>query len=85
MSESEETEQSLLALGRAVHAMREKRRISRVALASASGIDLERIDALEAGRLDLPFDLLFPLAYALDTQPSELIALAERLMDGEAP
>ncbi|MHB1468100.1 MAG: helix-turn-helix domain-containing protein [Solirubrobacteraceae bacterium] len=63
--------------------MREERRMAPEELASASGIDLERIDALEAGRLDLTHNILFPLARVLDTQPSELIALVERLMGDE--
>lgn len=83
MSDSEETEQALLALGRAVRTTREQRRMAPEALALASGIDLKRIAALEAGRLDLPYQLLFPLADALDTSPTELVALAQRLLRDE--
>jgi transcriptional regulator with XRE-family HTH domain len=72
-------EPNLLALGRAVKLMREQRNMSADELAASSGILRERIDALEAGRLDPTYELLLEIADGLGTKPSALVTLAERL------
>jgi transcriptional regulator with XRE-family HTH domain len=51
-------------------------------LAAAVGVTRERIDAIEAGDVDLTYDVLVALASALHAQPSALVALAERLAAG---
>jgi transcriptional regulator with XRE-family HTH domain len=71
----------LAALGRAVRLMREQRGMSAEDLAEATGIGRQRIDALEAGRLDPTYELLLSLAQALGTRPSVLVALAQRLKE----
>ncbi len=72
-------EPNLVTLGRAVKLMREQRGMSTHELATSSGILRERIDALEAGRLDPTYELLVKITDGLGTQPSALITLAERL------
>ncbi len=61
--------------------MREQQAMSTSELANATGTSSKRIDALEAGRLDLSYALLLALAEALRTQPSTLVALAEQLRE----
>jgi len=72
-------EPNLVILGRAVKLTREQRGMSVDELAGSSGILRERIDALEAGQLDPTYELLVEIADGLGTQPSALIAHAERL------
>lgn len=59
--------------------MREQRSMNVDALADASGVRRERIDALETGQLDPTYELLVEIADSLGAQPSELVILAERL------
>jgi transcriptional regulator with XRE-family HTH domain len=70
---------NLLALGRAVVLMREKRGMSAHELAEASEVQLDRLDALETGQLDPTYELLVNVTDGLGAQPSELVILAERL------
>jgi transcriptional regulator with XRE-family HTH domain len=72
-------EPALSSLGRAVQTRREQRGMSVEALAEASGIPVERIGALEAGRLDPTYELLLEIADGLGSAPSELVSLAESL------
>jgi transcriptional regulator with XRE-family HTH domain len=72
-------EPNLLILGRAVKLTRKQRGMSAGELAEASGIPLERINALEAGELDPTYELLLEIADGLGIQPSALVVLVERL------
>jgi transcriptional regulator with XRE-family HTH domain len=69
----------LALLGRAVREQRERRRLSQSELAAASGVQERRIKALEAGRLDADFVLLFALAQALGVRAGEFVLRAEEL------
>lgn len=82
MPESGRSKPDLLLLGRAIRAMREQRGLAAHELASASGIDRGRIDALEAGLLDPTYEMLLALAHALGVQPSALVITAERIETG---
>lgn len=48
-------------------------------LASAAGVELTRLQALEAGRLDPPYELLVALAGSLGVRPSAFVIRAEAL------
>ncbi|HEY3865851.1 MAG TPA: helix-turn-helix transcriptional regulator [Solirubrobacteraceae bacterium] len=76
---------NLLVLGRAVRRMREQQGMSADELAGATGTSRHRIDALETGHLDPTYELLLALAEGLDTQPSTLVTLAERLKESNEP
>jgi len=74
-----EQQQQLLALGRAIREIRGERGMGVAQLAAAAGVDLRRIAALEAGRLDPSYELLFALAAALGVRASEFVVRAEAL------
>jgi len=74
-------QQDLLALGKAVRAVREERGLGVSELAAASGVAQPRIAALERGELDPHFELLLELAEGLGVRPSELFVRAEELRD----
>jgi len=76
-----ESRHELSLLGRAIRRMREQRGMSAEQLARATGISRQRIDTLEAGGLDPTYELLVRVAEALRTQPSILVALAERIAE----
>jgi transcriptional regulator with XRE-family HTH domain len=57
--------------------MREQRGLSTPELAAAGGMLPRRLQALEAGRLDPAYELVFALADALGVRPSVLITRAE--------
>lgn len=78
MPGSEKTKE-LALLGRVVRELREAREISQTELAAAVGVEQQRIDALESGRLDPDYVLLVRLAKALDVGAGALVARAERL------
>jgi transcriptional regulator with XRE-family HTH domain len=73
-------QQQLLALGRAVREIRGERGMGVAQLASAAGVDLRQIAALEAGRLNPAYELLLALAEALGVPASELVVRAEALL-----
>ncbi len=54
-------------------------------LAQASAVRRERLDELEAGQLDLTYELLVGIADGLGAQPSELVILAEQLSSSTDP
>lgn len=72
-------EQKLIWFGRAIHQAREERALSVGHLASKTGIDSQDLEALEAGRLDPAFDLMFVLAKALGADLPDLFCRAEAL------
>jgi transcriptional regulator with XRE-family HTH domain len=82
--ESEQREQGLVILGQAIRWMRDQHGLSASELAAAAHVELQRVAALEAGRLDPTYDLLLALARALGVQPSALIACAEDIGRGWA-
>jgi len=69
----------LAVLGRAVREQREQRGLSQGELAASSGVQERRIIALEAGRLDPDFVLLFALARVLGVRAGALVLRAEEL------
>jgi transcriptional regulator with XRE-family HTH domain len=73
-------QQQLLALGRAVREIRGERGMGVAQLASAAGVDLRQIAALEAGRLNPAYELLLALAEVLGVPASELVVRAEALL-----
>lgn len=83
--ESGHRDADLLILGRAVRRMREQSGMSADELADATGMSRQRVDALEAGRLDPTYELLLALAEGLGIQPSALVSLAEQLEDSDEP
>jgi transcriptional regulator with XRE-family HTH domain len=65
--------------------MREQQGMSADELAGATGLNRQRIDALETGHLDPTYELLLALADRLGIQPSELVTLAEQLEESNDP
>lgn len=72
-----------LALGHAVRFEREQRDMSSAALAAESGVAATRIEALEAGRLEVDYVTLVRLARALGLGAGELFRRAGRLAVGD--
>lgn len=79
MPTSRQPEQELVLLGQAIRQVREQRGLSTGELAASLGIERERLDALEAGRLDPAYDLLLALAEGLGVRPSAFVIRAEEL------
>jgi len=69
----------LALLGEAVRELREQRGLSQGELAAASGVPERRIKALEAGRVDPDFVLLYSLARVLGVRAGSLVLRAEEL------
>lgn len=67
---------ALTALGRTVRRLREQQNISAHELASAAGLQPERLAALEGGRLDPEFELMCSLADALNVTLTKLVGSA---------
>jgi transcriptional regulator with XRE-family HTH domain len=59
----------LIALGRTIRQLRTERNITEGELATAAGLTLGRLAAIEAGRFDLRLDVLFALAHELSVKP----------------
>jgi predicted transcriptional regulator len=70
---------ALLALGRAVRELREKKQVSVNELATTLGTTPRRIKRVEAGLVDVRFDLLVGLVKTLDVKRGELIGRMETL------
>jgi transcriptional regulator with XRE-family HTH domain len=81
---SEQPTNELIALGRTVRELREKRGMSAADLAAAAGIERGRLDALEAGRFDPAYDVLHALAAGLGVEAGALVRRAERAGDLDA-
>jgi transcriptional regulator with XRE-family HTH domain len=72
-----ERDQGLIALGRAIRQAREERGMTPAELAdAASGVERERLEALEAGRLTPDPDLLLTLGEGLGIDPGALVSSA---------
>lgn len=85
MPERGHKDTDLLVLGRAIRRMREQQNMSADELAGATGMNRQRIDALETGRLDPTYELLLALADGLGIQPSALVTIAEQLKESNEP
>lgn len=71
----------LTTLGRAIRELCAERSMTLDDLAAAAGIGRERLDAIVAGRFNLPFDTILALADGLDIEPSTLMNRVESLRD----
>jgi transcriptional regulator with XRE-family HTH domain len=69
----------LLLFGKALGQIRVERGLSVGELAAAAGIEVARVEALEAGQLDPGFKLLLALADGLGVGSSVLVTRAEEL------
>jgi transcriptional regulator with XRE-family HTH domain len=79
MSENRSANDALRSFGQAVSELRAERGMSVSELASATRTTPRRIQRLEAGRVDPPYDLLVALVNALDVRASLLVGRAEEL------
>lgn len=73
-----ESNTQLVAFGRAVRELRAEQNITAGELAAAAGLTPGRLDAIEAGRLDLRYDAMLALARGLRVEPAELANRADR-------
>jgi len=78
VSESASDKNALRAFGAAVNELRTERNMSVSELATAAGTTTKRIERLEAGQLDPPFDLMLAVADALSVRVSTIIFRASR-------
>jgi transcriptional regulator with XRE-family HTH domain len=69
-------EKALIALGRAIREVRDERSMESDELAAAAGIERERLDEIEAGQSDPPYDVLLALARGLGIEPEVLVSRA---------
>lgn len=74
----------LQALGAAISELRAERDMSVNELATATGITPERLERLEAGHLDPPFDLICALALGLAVRPSTIVARAQQRQEADS-
>ena len=81
---SEEAIQPLVAFGRVLRAMRMKAGMSQEALALESTVQRQFISLIERGENQPTITTIFRLASALQTRPSELMALTEAEIAGKA-
>jgi transcriptional regulator with XRE-family HTH domain len=63
----------LRSLGERVRQVREHQRLSVAELATRTGVEIQRIRELEAGRFDPTLDVLIALARGLDVRLSALV------------
>ncbi|MFW0786409.1 helix-turn-helix transcriptional regulator [Gordonia sp. CPCC 206044] len=68
------------AVGEAIRSARLTSGMSQQQLADASGVSRPAIARIETGEASTQIDRLWELAEALNTAPSTLLAVAERLM-----
>ncbi len=77
MNEDMSLTDDLAKLGRAFREVREQQGLSEHDLATATGITLEDVRALEAGKLDPDYELLIELARKLGVTPALLVVRAQ--------
>ena len=65
------------AVGEVIRRLREQRRLSRGELAVTAGVDEQRLQAIECGRIDADYVLLVRLERALGVSPGTVLTLAE--------
>jgi transcriptional regulator with XRE-family HTH domain len=80
---SQREQHDLRILGRAVAEIREQGAMSAERLASAAGVELAQLHALEDGRVDPTYELLLVLAETLGVRASAFVLRAEALAAGE--
>jgi transcriptional regulator with XRE-family HTH domain len=73
-------DQDLAALGQVIRRARQERDISVGQLAATAGIPPRQVEALEAGRLNPGYRLLFNLADGLGIRPTEIVIRWEERM-----
>jgi transcriptional regulator with XRE-family HTH domain len=79
LPERREKQRDLLFLGQAVRQIREQRGLSTDELATSTGVEQARIQALESGRFNPSYDLLILLAEGLGIRPSAFFIRAEEI------
>jgi transcriptional regulator with XRE-family HTH domain len=79
LSERRQRQRDLLFLGQAVSQLREQQGLSTDELATATGVEQTRIQALESGRFDPSYDFLILLAEGLGIRPSRFFIRAEEI------
>jgi transcriptional regulator with XRE-family HTH domain len=77
-----EDKKALIALGRAIREVRDERSMEPDDLAATAGIERERLDAIEAGQSDPPYDVLLALARGLGIEPAVLVSRAGNMDTG---
>jgi ribosome-binding protein aMBF1 (putative translation factor) len=84
-SREAEPDRELIALGRAVRGLRAEQKLSVAELAAACNLTPRRIDTIEAGRFDPPYDMLLALADGLGVGAVRLLTRVQaELKDDEA-
>jgi transcriptional regulator with XRE-family HTH domain len=87
--ETGEQRRNLSLLGQAIREIRQRRGLTTHGLATAAGVDEQRVAAVESGQLDADFELLLKLAGGMGLRPSAFILRAEELAvkraGGESP
>jgi HTH-type transcriptional regulator / antitoxin HipB len=73
VTELVEHDRALVALGQRVRRLREQRNMSEQQLAGAANLTPRRLEAIEVGRFDPPFDVLLALTDALGVKAAELV------------
>lgn len=73
------------ALGEAIRHLRRQAGLSQEQLAERALTDLTQIGGLERGTRNPSYSTLIRVAGALKTRVGEIVALADRLADGDAP
>lgn len=63
----------MIRFGQTIRQVREREGVSVADLAARTGIDVEQINAIEAGRLDPAFDVMIALADGIGVRLSALI------------
>jgi transcriptional regulator with XRE-family HTH domain len=70
------------AFGNALRQLREERGLSQEAAALTCGVDRSYFGRLERGQKTPTLGTVWRIADALNTKPSDLLARAERILDG---
>jgi transcriptional regulator with XRE-family HTH domain len=71
-------------LAEQIRELREDEGLDEDDLATAAGITVEKLRALEAGKRDPDYDLMIALAHGLGGTPSTIILRAESLSEGDS-
>ncbi|WP_307316701.1 helix-turn-helix domain-containing protein [Ectopseudomonas alcaliphila] len=77
ISATQDQDQSLVRLGRAVRARRGQQTLSQEALADAAGIDRSHMGKIERGERNVTFLNIARIASALGCKPSDLLLDAD--------
>ncbi|EIU1653476.1 helix-turn-helix domain-containing protein [Pseudomonas aeruginosa] len=77
ISATQDQDQSLVRLGRAVRARRAQQTLSQEALADAAGIDRSHMGKIERGERNVTFLNIARIASALGCKPSDLLLDAD--------